>query len=917
MGRKANETSLLNHLDDSSKKYDNLRKIQADVVGAFKLNKEQDEHARGEEFQEEQDRQREIRLQLWNARILLWWNDMADTLVTSLWTWPILSLCVNFLIGAAVARAGDGTDSGILFFFNSDSTEAGQFFRFICSMVMGLTGTVFSLSIVAFQVAGVTYSPRMLSDLMRKKATKVVLAIFLGTFSYSYAGLLALRNTDETQYSPTIAVNVCLIYVVATIVALVYYLDAVVRFLSVSNLLDDVSASTCRVAERLTKEIPLETTKDGMEEEFLDKRSKPREDIDLEDVLPTVPAEYAQTIYAFKSGYLLKLAEKPISYVASAHDVVIRFRAKIGEYVTGDTLLAWVWKYGAGSNRSEILVVDARMRIGPEELDAIQKQVNWCISIASRRSIENDIGFGIKQLTDVGVKGMSPGNLDPSTSCEAVDRLERVFASFCKNRFSHMILTEDLIGKYAARKRSRDDTSLSSDDGSQNGGVGFPPRTLVCLPRRTFADHLGAAINPMRWYGRTSVVVCRRLLYLLGALGAMCAPYGEQMATRLDTIENFIEDILNSFAESIPGGTHSVEFEAVEFAALHAFYLIHSGKSRGTVKRFSRSEPTPSEENGSFDMDGVGGFVPTPGERRHESRDNAAEDSLHNFSRSSWPRKMESEDDELKDIGESDCKVSEESDEARGERCDSASNHTPAERKSAEVTPISTRLPSRSRSPDPKAIMDDDTSHIKSSASFVETRSVGLLSEGTRLRSRSLFSSEKRLSLGDLPDETVDDFSMLSKAKTFLRLGGDPEDAIRYLNEDRYSDEFLKASIERRSVSAVVFEDVFVQGKKKQGTKTREAEERRALPRKGPLPASGSKTLGAGGRGISGASIFAREPQSVVEHSANSSIDEGSTTQETKPPLPKKDKKASDGKNPERKITKHDLLSRYFAGQKH
>lgn len=99
MGRKANDSIWLNRLDDNSAKYDNLRKIQADVVGAFnRLNKEQEEQSRAEEFQEEQDRQREIRLQLWNARILLWWSDLADTLVTSLWTWPILSLCVNFLI---------------------------------------------------------------------------------------------------------------------------------------------------------------------------------------------------------------------------------------------------------------------------------------------------------------------------------------------------------------------------------------------------------------------------------------------------------------------------------------------------------------------------------------------------------------------------------------------------------------------------------------------------------------------------------------------------------------------------------------------------------------------------------------------------------------------------------------------------
>lgn len=559
----------------------NLQKIYWDVYGANRedANQEDSKGQEGGEEEEDYERQREkeeaskhklIRGRLIKAKTVIFLLRTWMFMRSSLWMWPLLSIATNFVIGSALSSIDIYPDEehGYTIFFRGSASDAGSILTFVGSFVMALTGTVFSLAIVAFQVAAVNYSPRVLNDLMRNSATKVVLATFLGTVAYSYACLLTVKDTERSHYSPVFAVNFMLLHLFCVIVALVYYLDFVVRSLSVAKLLDDITWNTIHAASHLTSNVEKHCTDEGTE------------DIDLEVELPMVPRNNSYSIYAVESGYLVQISEQATAYVAESHDVVIRFRPKIGEFITANTPIAWVWKHGAaGRNSLRLYAID------DHEREMLTRQLNKCLFLGPRRSVTQDIGFGFKQLTDIALKGLSPGVNDPTTACEALDRMEKVFALLSTSYLNHSLLSKADISSSPALRASR--VNVTVDRGVD------PEELLVVIPRASFEDLLDLGVHPIRWYGKKDVTVCRRLLYMLGSAGSLIAPFGSRMKTRMAAIERHIETVVNSALESF--GRASPEFDAVLYAAQHAYFLIHGGKT-ARVRDFDSSESSSDSD---------------------------------------------------------------------------------------------------------------------------------------------------------------------------------------------------------------------------------------------------------------------------------------------------------------------------------
>ena len=61
--------------------------------------------------------------------------------------------------------------------------------------LLTFTGVVFSITLVALQMASTQYSPRVLRTFVRKPVTKLALSIFIATFVYSLALLARVGST--------------------------------------------------------------------------------------------------------------------------------------------------------------------------------------------------------------------------------------------------------------------------------------------------------------------------------------------------------------------------------------------------------------------------------------------------------------------------------------------------------------------------------------------------------------------------------------------------------------------------------------------------------------------------------------------------------------------------------------------------
>ncbi len=97
-----------------------------------------------------------------------------------------------------MATSRPGTCSSFTFhqgLFPTNLDDARTLLATIATALLTFTGVVFSITLVALQMASTQYSPRVLRTFVRKPVTKLALSTFIATFVYSLT-LLARVGTS-------------------------------------------------------------------------------------------------------------------------------------------------------------------------------------------------------------------------------------------------------------------------------------------------------------------------------------------------------------------------------------------------------------------------------------------------------------------------------------------------------------------------------------------------------------------------------------------------------------------------------------------------------------------------------------------------------------------------------------------------
>ena len=163
---------------------------------------------------------------------------------------------------------------------------------------------------------------------------------------------------------------------------------------------------------------------------------------------------------------------------------------------------------------------------GPLDDDAfghLQRAVSGAIRIGYERTGAQDVGYGLRQLTDVANKALSPGINDPTTAVHALGHISAILCQLASRDLRAVVLRDD-------------------DD-----------RVRVVLTRPSFAEVVDVAITQPRRYGSSDPQVLERLFRLL-----------EELAWHVDD-QSPIREQLQRPAQHRDSGP---DFDDVAFAAL-------------------------------------------------------------------------------------------------------------------------------------------------------------------------------------------------------------------------------------------------------------------------------------------------------------------------------------------------------------
>ncbi|TWI53031.1 putative membrane protein [Pseudomonas duriflava] len=335
------------------------------------------------------------------------WIECRD----SLWFLPmVMSLLMAGLAVALVSLERLGIISSgeqLVWLAGSTGEGARSVLSAIGTSVVTVTGTVFSIMIVALQLSSSQFSPRQLRNFMSDRANQVVLGGLVGTFTYTLIVMSMVRSASpqSAPFVPQIAMALGVVLALTSIGLIVYFIDHASRAMQIAVILQQVTQQAVGQIEHAF--VPLgekQAELDPCVSEALDKKGYP---------LCTEQGGYLQAV---DREELLKLARK--------QGLIVRLEHRIGKFILPGDVLALVWPAEA---------ID----------ETVMAELRKKFVLGSDRTPEQDIEYWLIEMADIAIKALSPSINDPTTAFRVIDRLCEVLTILGQRQACSIYCSED------------------------------------------------------------------------------------------------------------------------------------------------------------------------------------------------------------------------------------------------------------------------------------------------------------------------------------------------------------------------------------------------------------------------------------------------------------------------------------------
>jgi len=397
-----------------------------------------------------------------------WLANTRDAFRTRLWPFPTIAVVLALLLGLGLPELDARVDAGLPsevsdWLFGGDADAARSLLGAIASSLITVTALTFSLTVVTLQLASSQFSPRLLRTFTRDRFVQTTLALFLATFTYALTVLRAVRGTGDgggVELVPQIAVTLAFVLAVASVLGLVLFLAHLTEQIRVETMLRNVHGDAVITMQKVL------APRDGSR--------------GTSESIPSAPPG-AHTLLVQDNGFLIWVDEDRLLAIAVEEEVLVSLEVHPGNFVVEGTPLGSAWAPGGGP------LID-------EKVERIETRVAACIHVGFERTSAQDVGYGLRQLTDVTNKALSPGINDPTTAIHALGHISAFLCALADLECGPQLLRDE-------------------DD-----------RVRVVLHRPDLASYVDLGISQPRRYGAADPQVLERIFQVLLDLSFRVGP---------------------------------------------------------------------------------------------------------------------------------------------------------------------------------------------------------------------------------------------------------------------------------------------------------------------------------------------------------------------------------------------------------
>ncbi|WP_051539416.1 DUF2254 domain-containing protein [Sulfitobacter sp. 20_GPM-1509m] len=271
-------------------------------------------------------------------------------------------------------------------FLNTQVDGARQTLAVIAQSIIGVTGVMFSITMVAVSFASGNFGPRLIGNFMRDRGNQTSLGLLISSFVYTLMILRAVQSSGADgleSFVPQYSMVAAILLTLMSVGTLIYFLHHIPETINVSNI-------SAALGRRLARGI----------ERIIDNHAERTPEPEVQPAKNATETELSLG----RAGYIQQLDLAGLFELAEENDWVVHVAVEIGSFV---------------SMYETVLTVYSSSAPTADQCDSLCSS----FAVGEEQTEAQDITFMIDQLVEMLARALSPGVNDPFTALNCLNWL--------------------------------------------------------------------------------------------------------------------------------------------------------------------------------------------------------------------------------------------------------------------------------------------------------------------------------------------------------------------------------------------------------------------------------------------------------------------------------------------------------------